>query len=103
VALAVAKAATRMIPIVFGNGDQPVSFGLVATLSRPGGNLTGVTMLYDEVAPKRLEVMHALFPTARQISHYSPIQAILITSPSRTTCAQLHLFPRSQASPIQMD
>jgi putative tryptophan/tyrosine transport system substrate-binding protein len=59
-----AKAATGTIPIVFLTGVNPVSFGLVASLSRPGGNLTGVSQLDDEVAPKRLEMMHALLPTA---------------------------------------
>jgi putative ABC transport system substrate-binding protein len=59
-----AKAATGTIPIVFSVGVDPVSFGLVASLGRPDGKLTGVSTLYDEVAPKRLEVMHALLPAA---------------------------------------
>ena len=59
-----AKAATGTIPIVFSVGVDPVSFGLVASLGRPDGNLTGVSTLFDEVAPKRLEVMHALLPAA---------------------------------------
>jgi ABC-type uncharacterized transport system substrate-binding protein len=66
-ALGVAMAATSKIPIVFVGGGDPVGLGLVKSLSRPGGNVTGVTTLDLELAPKRLEMLRAMVPTIQKV------------------------------------
>ena len=62
-----AKAATPTIPIVFRLAIDPVAFGLTRSLDRPGGNITGVTMLFDPLTPKKLELLHQIAPSTVSI------------------------------------
>jgi putative ABC transport system substrate-binding protein len=61
-------AATQNVPIVFTTAADPVASGLVASLNRPGGNVTGVTVFAGELGPKRLELLHELLSTAQKIA-----------------------------------
>ena len=72
-----AMAATQRIPILFTTAVNPVAVGLVASLNRPGGNVTGVTLISSELAPKRLELLHELFSGATKIA--------LLTNPKNPT------------------
>jgi putative ABC transport system substrate-binding protein len=86
-----AKAATTTIPIVFGVGVDPVRLGLVASLARPGGNATGVNFFTQEVAAKRLRLLHDLLPKAVRIA--------LLVNPTISS-AETILREVGQAAPI---
>ena len=92
-----AKAATATIPVLFQVGTDPVAAGLVASLARPGGNVTGVTSLNTELGPKRLELLRELMPTATII-------AVLVnpTSPSTAEPFLRAVQPAARALGLQV-
>jgi len=104
-----AKAATTVIPTVFMVASDPVELGLVASLNRPGGNLTGVAYLNAEVAPKRLEFLHEFIPSAKSIALLvnptNPIatepQAKELEAPVRTLAIHLSLVKASNAIELE--
>jgi putative ABC transport system substrate-binding protein len=98
----VAKAATTTIPIVFLTNSDPVAAGLVASLNRPGGNLTGMVVLNIEVGPKRLELLHELVPAASVVALLSnptnpssERQSRSIQAAARSLGLQLHVLHAS--------
>ena len=98
-----AKAATTVIPIVFQTGGDPIKLGLVDSLNRPSGNITGATQLNEEVAPKRLELLHELLPTASVVALLvNPTNPALAETTTRNLRAaaqtlglELHIFNAS--------
>jgi putative tryptophan/tyrosine transport system substrate-binding protein len=92
VAARAAKAATASTPIVFQIGDDPVQAGLVASLGRPGGNITGVTSLNVEVTSKRLRLLHELVPKAARVA--------VLVNPANTTATEIALRDLHEAAPI---
>jgi putative tryptophan/tyrosine transport system substrate-binding protein len=95
-----AQAATTTIPIVFEVGSDPVRLGLVTNLNRPGGNITGATSVIVEVAPKRLELLHELLPTAKAMAlllnpddrALAQAQAREVLSAARNRGLELHVL-----------
>jgi ABC-type uncharacterized transport system substrate-binding protein len=86
-----AKAAITAIPIVFETGGDPVKLGLVPSLNRPGGNVTGVTQTNWEITPKRLQLLHELVPTARVIA--------LLVNPANPTVTETTTKAMQAAAP----
>ncbi|MGA9431036.1 MAG: ABC transporter substrate-binding protein, partial [Xanthobacteraceae bacterium] len=88
-----AKAATTTIPIVFETGADPIQLGLVASLNRPGGNVTGVTQRNEEVAPKRLELLHELLPAAHvMVLLVNPTDPDLAEPTTKAALASAHIL-----------
>jgi len=98
----VAKAATTTIPIVFLTSSDPVAAGLVASLNRPGGNLTGVVVLNVEIGPKRLDLLHELVPgvsvvalLSNPINPNSESQSRNMQAAARSLGLQMHVLHAS--------
>ena len=88
-----AKAATMTIPIIFLVAEEPVRLGLVASLARPGGNLTGINFFSAELAAKRLELLHELVPTAIRV-------AVLVNPANATTMKTTLMDVERAARPL---
>jgi putative ABC transport system substrate-binding protein len=98
----VAKAATATIPIIFVTGVDPVAMGLVSSLNRPGGNLTGITSLGTELGAKKLELLREVVPTATSIAALinpsvpdAEVQTRDLQAAARTLGLQLHVLHAS--------
>jgi ABC-type uncharacterized transport system substrate-binding protein len=88
-----AKAATKTIPIVFMQAADPVRIGLVDSLNRPGGNVTGINLMWAEVAGKRLELLLQLVPRAKLIAYLrNPTNPIFAESEARELQAAAHAY-----------
>jgi putative ABC transport system substrate-binding protein len=104
-----AKAPTTTIPIVFSIGGDPVALGLVASLNRPGGNLTGIASLNAELAPKRLQLLRELIPNPAQLGvladpAYPATQSVIadLHAAARTLGLQLVIVNASTDRDLEM-
>src|SRR5262249_60680436 len=91
-----AKAATTKVPIVFVTGTDPVRDGLVASLNRPGGNVTGVSFLVFTLGAKRLELLHQLVPKATTIA------ALVLRNSQQAATERRDLPPAAQAMGLRL-
>ena len=88
-----AKTATKTIPIVFETGNDPIKLGLVASLNRPGANVTGVTQLNSGLVAKQLEVLHELLPTAKTAALLvNPANPLLVEEEIRETTSAAQML-----------
>ena len=108
VAAEAAMKVTKTIPIVFTTGVDPVQLGLLASLSRPGGNVTGVTTLNEELLPKRLQLLRELAPTASSMALlFNPANpnaefpATQAQAPARGLGLELHFLPASSDEQLE--
>jgi len=107
-AIVAAKAATTTIPIVFGIGEDPVARGLVASIARPGGNLTGINFLNNELIAKRLEILRELIPGAKRVAvlvnptepEAADTTATAIDAAARAIGLQIRVFNASNSREI---
>jgi putative ABC transport system substrate-binding protein len=103
-----AKSATATIPIVFGIGEDPIATGLAASLSQPGGNITGVVTLGAEVAPKRIEIINEVVPAGTMALLVNPTRptadALLTTmrGAAQTLGRRVHIFHASNEREIDV-
>src|SRR5215203_3442406 len=102
-----AKAATRTTPIVFASGGDAVAIGLVATLNRPGGNITGVNLVFGALGAKRLELLRAVVPKARSVAvlvnfDYPSADAEVedLRAAARTLGLEIQVLPASAESAL---
>jgi ABC-type uncharacterized transport system substrate-binding protein len=105
----VAKAATTTIPIVFLHGVDPVQTGLVDTLNRPGGNITGVTSIGNELVVKRLELLHALMPYAKAVAtlvnptnQSTKLQVMNLQTAASAIGVQLHVLEATTDADLEV-
>ena len=103
-----AKAATATIPIVFNQGIDPVQSGLVASLNRPGANITGVTVLSAELVGKRLDLLHGLLPTSAVVAllvnptnPVSEVETRGLQEAARALGLQAHILRASNSSEFE--
>ena len=106
-AIVAAKTATTTIPIVFGIGEDPVARGLVASIARPGGNLTGINFLNNELIAKRLEILRELIPGAKRVAVLvNPTEAADTTAASVDAAARaigLHTQVLNASNSLEID
>jgi putative ABC transport system substrate-binding protein len=108
IAAMAARQATQTIPIVFATGVNPVAAGLVTSLARPGGNVTGVISVIDSLAPKRLELLREILPTAKRIGLVGDSSDPRLTNDRTalvpvTSALGLTLIVREASDPVEFD